>query len=104
MLFCTRTDPDHEKQPLGVIIEAAERLVGGWDMRTKTDLVGVKYPATGFVYRAHESLDPVMPLDLEDAFSIAFHLSTPGPEKKSVSLLLVWFWSLGNTQPIFYSG
>ena len=67
VLFCTRTDPDHEKQPLGVIVEAAEQLVGGWDMLTKVNLVGVKHPAAGFVCRAHEPLDPVLSLDLEGA-------------------------------------
>ena len=63
VLFCTRTDGNHEKQSLAVIVEAAEQLVGGWDMKTKTELVGVSYPAAGSMFRAHEPLDPVLALE-----------------------------------------
>ena len=35
---CTRTDRNHEKQSLPVIVKAVEQLVGGWDMKTKIDL------------------------------------------------------------------
>ena len=36
-------------------------------MKTQTKLVSIDYPTTGFVYRAHESLDTVMSLHLVDA-------------------------------------
>ena len=63
VFFCTRTDRNHEKQPLILIVEAAEQLVGGWDMKTKPELVGVSYPATGSIFRAHEPLDSVLSLE-----------------------------------------
>ena len=66
VLFCTKTDPEHEKQTLDVIVKTAEKLLGGWDMKTQTKLVSIDYPAAGFVYRAYESLSAIKSLHLVD--------------------------------------
>ena len=66
MLFCTKTDPGHKKQPREVIVSTAEEFLGGWDMRIRTKLVNVDYPVPGLIYRAHESLNGVSSLHLID--------------------------------------
>ena len=85
VLFCTKTDPDHEKQTRDVIVESVEKFLGGWDMKTQTKLVSIDYPAAGFIYRAHESLDAIKSLHLvEDPLSCIPSFDTRTGEEISI--------------------
>ena len=102
-LFCTKTDPDHRKQPREVIRSTAEEYLGGWSMKIGAESVNIDYPTASCVYRAHESISAVSSLHLTTLPAPSPPL-TPGLEKRYPSLLPVWFRNLWTTLNIFYNG